>query len=234
LEDAARAFYQQGITSKNDNVKHAAEHLALFLFGDVGFANGQKTVRTSPTTSREKTGDEETDTAKERREFESQRYNDFNSEVKQDAYTNLKSVVTLGLPKEGLTKWQRDKLTEDIIVKVDQAIASDKAHMKFVQGLWKKAREARFDTGSKTRITNAYLARAKTLVPGIRRAMITEALGEVSPRAEEVTEQVTSRRAPTAAGRPGSSSGKVNSKQIDWRRTSDADFLNDNITLKKQ
>lgn len=232
LEDAAKAFYQQGVRSKDDNVKHAAEHLALFLFGDAGFATGTKTgAAGTPKTSEVK----ESDTEKERKEWAAEQLQTFTSSVKEDSYTNLKSIASIGLPKDGITKWQRDKLMDDIVTKVDQAMTKDPAHMKFMQGLWKKAREAGFNTDSKTRIINAYLARAKSLAPGIRRALITEALGNISTRAEEVTEQVTSRRTPSSSGTPArASSGKVNAKQVDWSRTSDADFLNDNVTLKRQ
>ena len=130
----------------------------------------------------------------------------------------------------------KESVRKAAIDEVVKAVKEDKEFGRFKDDLWKKAKANGYRNDDKSRILNASLARAKSLIPGIRRKLIGDALGSSPLEADkrrDVAEKAAARREPGSSGRESAIKGKVpSSKSIDWRRTSDMDILNDNFTLK--
>ena len=228
LEHAVRAFYREGKVRSSEDMVNAANHLALFLFGDTGFANGSKT-----NTKVEK---EEDKTVKSEREtWEREKLQTFDNSVQGDIRSGLKSQILAGFPKEGITDFVRDALVGKIISEIDKSIASDNTHIAFVRRLWAKAKAEGFRSDLKDSIVNAYLSRAKSLTPSIRRRLLSEALGTSFADKNRPAESVTPiRREPGQSGRaPSGNVRNPTAKSVNWKKTSDLDMLNDRVTLKK-
>jgi len=227
LEDALRAFYREGKTRGSEDITNAADHLAIFLFGDPDVASGKKSIT-------RQIEEKEPKVDPEQQKWRQERVNTFRSDVYDSCIDGITPMIQQGIPAE-TSKFMKDALTKSILTEVDKLIASDKTHQSYVDKLWDKAIASGFNKDSKTSITAAYLARAKSLIPSVRRRLITEAgIALVDKGAAEVTEKVAARREPSSGGKAPNSNGKSPSaKQIDWRQTSDLDLLNDNVTLKK-
>lgn len=230
LENIARAFYQEGKNRKDENITISAENLATFLFGDSEFASGNKTnIKAQPKSN---------EVDEERATFQRERFQAFNSDINESVTKDITSTIKAQLDEraKSLSNTMKDLLAEKILKEVDSIIRSDKGHMTHINGLWKKANSSGFSSEYKSRITSAYLERAKALVPGIRRKLVAEVLGttpEEGKRKKEIVEKVVSRREPGGAGRPSSGNIQVTSaKAVNWNKTSDMDFLNGNVTLK--
>jgi hypothetical protein len=132
----------------------------------------------------------------------------------------------------------KDSITKAIIDKVVNTVKADKEFSRYKDRLWKDAKSNGYRSDDKSRIINASLARAKSLVPSIRRGLIAEALGS-SPlengKRREKLETINSRREPGSSGREAAVRDRMPSaKGIDWKKTSDLDFLNDNYVPKGQ
>lgn len=231
IEDMVRLAYKDGTRTKNENLSNSALHMAEYLLGDMSVAEGKKTFV-------EKL-EEKVAPNKEIQEYENRRFNDFNIDVHESLYNSLITEIDKGFKSEdGLTDFMKESVRKAAIDEVVKAVKEDKEFGRFKDDLWKKAKANGYRNDDKTRILNASLARAKSLIPGIRRKLIGDALGSSPLEADkkrDVAEKAAARREPGSSGRESTLKGKIpNSKQIDFKKTTDMDILNDKYTLKGQ
>lgn len=227
FENVIRAFYREGQRRNDASLVASAENLSIFLFDTDEVAQGKKTfvkeeAKTDP------------QVARERSEWEREKSNTFTIAVREEIFNGLKGEIKIS--NQSLTPKMKSLLIADIISEVDAVIKKDGAHMKYVQSLWNKAK-GDYSSEIKSKIISAYLERAKSLVPSIRRRLLSEALGsnvDETKRKLEVTERTQNRREPGSQGRPSGTTVKTHApKSINWDKTSDMDFLSDNVTLKQ-
>ena len=228
LENVIKSFYR---SSKDDNIKNAALHLSEFLFGTSEVAEGKKTfVKEVP--------EEKTDN-KERERWENERYNSFNVDTLSGIHDSLVGVIKTGIDPDGvLSNFMKDAIVNKTIEEIKSQLENDNSHMSYMRTLWSKAKKNGYSSADKSSITTAFLARAKAMVPSIRRKLLAEALGtsaKINEKKRETVESGQNRREPNASGNsPASGQLKtLNPKQVDWSKTSDLDILNGNATLKK-
>lgn len=223
FQNVVRSFFTDGLQRQSEDVQNAAKLFALYLFGDADIATGKK--------SAVKEVRKEDETVKnERQELQRERFETYKTDVATSINSERRNEVLKGFPK--MSNFLRDALHDKIIAEVDRQIASDQSHMKYINSLWKRAMESKYDPSFKTRIKDAYLARAKQIIPTVRRRMLTEAGVTFVNKPVEEQEEVTPRRASSAGRVPGPVKAPT-AKQVDWRKTSDLDILNDKPTLKK-
>lgn len=234
LEDSVRAAFREAKRIGGDsgeNLKNAALVLSNFLFGDMEVAEGKRTFVEASSDKKD------TKVSEERKAWEAERYNNFNIDVNEKIFNSLSTDINSGFKQtDNLTKFMKDSISEQVIKKVVATVRADKLHMKYMDRLWQEAKANGYKETDKTRIYNASLARAKSLIPSIRRQLIAEAIGS-SPseqqRRSTVVDQQKSRREPGASGSvPNTQPKQPSSKRINWKKTSDVDFLNDKYTLK--
>lgn len=152
------------------------------------------------------------------------------TEIYEASRESLLVDAAEGLPKN-LTKWQREKLVEDIADKVDALIQQDPSAVQNLKSLFARARQSRYSRESKARIKSAYLARAKNLLPKVKARLLAQALG-TKPSTKGEGTQVKKRFQGQGGG--GKPTGRTpNADQIDWDKTSDEDLLAGRPTLKK-
>ena len=236
LEQVCRALYNEGQSNNNDNQKYAAQYLSKFLFNDDKVATGEKTFAKP----KEKP-DELKQIDAERTKLAAEKYTSFRADVQSGALDQLSGMIGTKeqIDPEGvISKWAYEKILEDTIREVNNQMVSDKEHMRYMDSLWARGGRDGYSRDLKTRITSAYLARAKALIPRIRNRLISEAMGTSSRNAQRVqsrVSQVSSRREPGQNGSVPRYSGRgpISAKSVDWKQTSDEDFLNDRVTFKK-
>lgn len=237
LQNLVRGFYVEGQRRKNENIINAAEYLSDFVFGDIKIAKGEKNLIPP----------EEPKITEERQKFEAEkakfavdRFQGFSNSISTNADQQLRSFVDIKskVDPDGIfSDFIKETIVGKVLQEVDKQLVADKAHMKYMNSLWNKARDAGYSDEWKSRIISAYLARAKSLVPAIRAKFVSEARGSsarATERDNEVREKVAARKAPSG-GRTSSErrNGPIDAKEINWDKTSDLDLLEDRITYKK-
>lgn len=231
LQNIVQSFFNEGERSKNDNIKLSAENLAIWLFGSEDFASGKKSLpKDSPK--------EDESVKNERAAYKNERFNDFRIDVLEKCSVDLNSAIRISVDKQNISKTLKDLVTDKIQREIDEAIAKDPAHMRLIDSLWKKAASSNYSSDYKSRITSAYLERAKQLEPGIRRKLLGEVIGntpEEGQRKRDIVEKVQSRREPGSEGKPSGpvQAKNIPAKNIDWNKTTDMDFLNDRVEVKQ-
>lgn len=230
LENLVRGFYRDGVKRGDKNVQLSAENLSIYLFDTAEVAEGKKTfIKEEPKP--------DSKLEREKQDFAREKFKDFNINVQEGCFTGIKDIIALD-KIENLSATAQKLLLKEIIAEVDNQITKDTSHMTFVNSLWQKTKNSGYTSDLKSRIISAYLERAKSLVPSIRRRLLADVLGtspEESRRKRDIVERAQSRKEPGSSGRPvsGSQTRTPSAKSIDWNKTSDMDFLNDNTTLKK-
>lgn len=232
IEDVVRIAYADGVKRGDDNLKWGAYYVAQNILGDPSIAEGKKTlvVKDEPSKPDPKVTDERT-------KFENERYNAFNIDVHEAVYNGLVNEVRKGFKDDdGLTKFMRSSIEKAVIDEVVNKVKADKEFSRYKDRLWKEAKSSGYRTDDKSRIINASLARAKSLVSSIRRGLIGEALGNLpseQQKRKDKLETVNSRKEPGSSGRDSSIRQRTPAaKNIDWKKTSDIDFLNDQYVPK--
>jgi len=203
----------------DDNVKNSALHLAKFLFGKID-------VLDKPAGAKEVDPDREA-FEKEKAEFMTQKFNEARTIVNDGITSELNKFIGEGLDNLGITPYMKKVIIKEIQNDVDILLAQNEDHMRQVDSLWKKAAQAGYPADQIARITSTYLARAKPLVPTVRSKVKAELMktGKVVTPTDKLT--------PSGATKSGGRSGPVDAAKVDWRKTTDEQFLNGEITYKK-
>ena len=234
LVDFTRSMFDAGTRNENENLRNAAAVAALYFFGDPKVASGEKEIKLP---ERKKAPEPDSELEKERRSFRQERYTSFYNDIIQDSDRQLENLISDGLdPKNNMTDGMKELVTERVVKEISKALANDSAHTSKMDTLWKKAGDDNFSGRHKAKIIAAYLEAAREILPRIRSKVRANALGIRERRPENRTGETRRRIEPesTTGGGRQSNNGKVNAKNIDWRKTSDLDFLKDNITLKEK
>ena len=235
LENFLRSLHQHGEQSGDDNIKNAALQASLWAFGDKDVATGKKSLTSAPA-STESAG--KTDLEQEKNAFYAERFVAFRSDAVDASTRQLRTSIVKGFDPDGVFNAESKTILVDrILSEVDTALEADEEHMARMKSVWKRAAKAGYAGDWKSRITSAYLERARSVMPAIRqrivKAFITTKQGE-SERLAEQGERGTDRKEVTGSHSP--KGGKVHTptaKEVDWDRTSDLDFLSGKITTKK-
>lgn len=234
LENLVRSFYRD---STDENGQHSALWLSKYLFGNFDVAKGTKTLQEIPDT---KVTAERAELDRERQELQREKYDRFHGDVLVEASEGLGKIIGGDVkidPDKVFTPFMRLQIRKEIVATVDQQLGKDKTHVAYMDSLWEKARKNGYKGDWKSRITDAYLARAKSLVPAVRSRLVAVAMGTTQSRDEDragVVKKIAGRREPGNSGRPSNGAPTTyDPRKVDWSKTSDADFLSDKVVLKR-
>jgi hypothetical protein len=231
FENMVRAMYQQGITSGNEDLANSALHASKYLFDTDEVASGRKSV-----SRRREEAPEAKEIENQRRAFNVERYQEFYKGVNTEIEQSLRAIISRDFDPDGVfTPFLKRKCIEEVMDQVGKALEADSGHMSVMKSRWTRAGRDGYTRDSKDKIVAAYLARARSLVPPIRDKVRREALGTAVKASRKTGVEAEKTRFPKESpiGAPTSkSSGHLNARKIDWRKTSDLDFLEDRITLR--
>lgn len=228
LDQVVKSFYNYGSKHGSEDIKNAAEFLADYLFGDNNYAKSESKVsgiRLEP---------KNPELERERQSYRDRQSSDFQTRSLSDLGNKLTLEINKGFP-EGISEKTKKMIADEVFRTMDMTLGQDKAHMSFMNSLWKKAADEGYTQEASSRIHNAYLERAKKVISSERRKLIAEVTG-VSPAESERLRGISTsneKRVVGGGGKPGGGPSKVAARNVDWKRTSDLDFLNDKVSMKK-
>jgi hypothetical protein len=224
-------FVRQLGNSRDENDRNAALVAARFLFGSDGDAivEGKKTLsRVVEETEEEKA------VKAERNKIADEQYKGFHNTVVNEMHSGLDKIITRGLDPDGtMTDAAKRMLVKEIKEEVGRVLQADANHLKIMDSHWLRSKRKGFNAASKDMIVSAYLSRAKQVVGPIRDKARNEFLGVRKKTSEETTKKIVSAPKSVVNGKAASGERKPQvtaPRKIDWRKTSDLDVLNDNIT----
>lgn len=227
LESLVRTLFNESRSSKNENLENAAKLVSTFLFGDEDVATGKKTFVKQKQDI--ESSEEKKQFDKEKREFHEQQWNLLSRNVS----TSIKSILSkdvsksLNIPDKGLN----EILTEKVLSEIDRLLMNDKSHLDVIDRMWKKASIDGFSDTWKDKIVSAYLARARTVMPSIKNK-VTSKISR-SQNSNDQKDKFNKEISGVGTGKGSKGSNSIPSSKIDYRKTSDADIIDEKITTKK-
>ncbi len=233
-EALVRNAHARGVSEGNDNLKNAALVLAKWAFGDYQFATGEKKSEPPQATQTKDPRLEQ-----EREEFYREKYNDTRNYIETNRLSKLKSEIKRGLdPNDVFNDFTSNLLMNQIIDEIGQELEKDQRHMSQMNSLWKQARKAGFAGNWKDRILTTYLSRARAIMPAIRARNRAEALKDKqqqSDKTRQIAGKSSERKEVPGSGSSGTQrgDGRINTKAVDWGKTTDMDIINDRVTYRK-
>ena len=238
MEDISRSMFRKGTSEGNESMANAAKYLAHFYFGNADIAEGKSTGVTKEDYK------QESEVAKERREWDDQKQLEFRGVIERDLHQQLSDLVTgtdakTGKsrldPDEVLSPFIRNTIIDRVIADIGSTLQADKSHITYMDSLWSRARQNGRTETDKARIISAYLARARSLAPSLRSKYVSEAMGKKVRDVNQKRVKMSSieSKMPSNGRVSGSGQKSYSPKSIDYRKTSDYDILNDDITYKQ-
>lgn len=233
LVNFTRQMYRAGVKNGNDNLKNAALVASLHFFDDPKIASGEKDIKLPNAQKKEDVKDDKLE--RERANFRQEKYSALYNDVVSSFDSQLAEAISDGLdPKNNMTEGIKELIVEKVMKEISKVLSSSKIHSNKMTSLWRRAGDDGFSSSHKSRIVSASLGAAKEIMPRIRAKVRASVLGIRERHSEEQTGSREKRVEPksTVGGGRQSSNGKIDPKKVDWRKTSDLDFIKDNVTLK--
>jgi hypothetical protein len=229
VEDICRNMFNKGIKEGDENVQNAARHLAEYFFGDLLVAEGKRTFVKQPDP---RIAAEASAEAK----YDNERYLTFRGGVANSIQGEMSKLIQEGGRLEGLSSFLQSVISDKIIESVGSTLQQDSNHIRYMDSLWDRAKKNGRTDDDKNRLTAAYIARAKALIPQLRSKFLAEVNGKGPSASADKLKKVASASAradETTAGRPaGTRTTNYDPKRIDYSKTSDEDILNDEVKYR--
>lgn len=221
VDRVLKASYQEGERTDNDNLKYGAAHVSKFIFGDETFASGGKAVP-------DLQFKEDKDLEEERAKFRIEKFTEARDAVVNYSVKRLEAEIKNGLPKD-IPQRLSMIIVDQVIEQIDKSLNKNEEHLNFMKRLWKQAEKGNFSGEHKARISSAYLARARNMVPKLRQTILSELVGESG---ENNGSRQQRRLSP--GGGPPSNTGRqqVTSKNVRYEKSDDLSIIQGNATLK--
>jgi hypothetical protein len=181
LKRALRGAKAHALKNGNKNLANAVDHVNQFYFED-------ETLDTKAEYEDEgaKKTPEQEKYEKKLAELSERDRGTFKNSVDTDWLGEVQTIFMDGLdPDKLLSDWTKTKMLEDCLKEVNKQLSNDPRHMRNMEHLWKNAAAAGYNSESKSRIVTAALARAKQIIPEVRRKLRSEALNERRRRVDK-------------------------------------------------
>jgi len=222
LQNMLQSFYGE----KDENTKNAALVLAEWLFGQDGeaVAKRQKSVaRNMQLTEEQKRLKDESE------QRTTTAFRASAGRVQDTINRGLESLVVKSPtfdPNKVFSPSLRKMGAQEVTKRLMTALSSDSAHMAVMSARWKRARANGYTSDDESKIVSTYLARAKSLIPGIAMKVSDAMLGTKRKAAEDKSDKarVFPKQNNSGAAAAAASSGKSGK---DYSKMSDMDILND-------
>lgn len=177
IKQLLRGAFNKG--GRNDKGELTNLGKAALLVHQYFFDNTDLNEKVKAEGVREKT---ETKAEKEYREkieaLNAREAKNFGDSVDNSYVKRMDNFIREGLDKdERLSAYSKNILVREILTEIKNQLQNDARYMSTLESLHKQARNSNFSNDFKSRIVSTALARAKSLVPEIRKKLVAEMLG---------------------------------------------------------
>ncbi len=215
-----------GREAESQELIDAAKVVNQYVFGTKQFTHPSRLSKDGP---KEENPKEAEINERERALIENQ-FNSAKDSVVGDLDKTINKTIDKYIdPRDSMSGYVKKNATREVGELLESTLQKDRRFMDVYDRLWERALDNNFDAQSMDRIKNAYLSKAKTVLPMIIKSVRNEALKSSSNRSEEDNRD---RKGPLPVGKTRGSAPSSKSKSLSEqaksipRGTSTLDFLN--------
>jgi hypothetical protein len=188
IKTTAGAMAAEAKASNNEDLLTAARIMYQYVMGTSNY--------TGPTTfAKEKSSDEskqDDELNQERLEFFRERFETVQTDLQSRVDGVLKNTIDQNMdPRNSMTGYVKKVAVTEAMNIVKEQIGRDTGFRRLLDRLWEKAADDKFSKASVDKIRSAYLAKAKTLLPGAIKTTRNDALRGLGKRVREESESTT-------------------------------------------
>lgn len=218
---------REGQRTKNENLILAAKHLARATYG----TSDGSIPQVIPLKREVKIDPEKVELQERLQRVENEKLTNFQSDTWTSAKKTFENeLIRIVDPKGELTQFTRSAIIREVEDKVGLELAQDQLYNNQMNQLWRAAIRNNFRPEVKTRVIQAFLARARPSARKIASEIIKEAL----PTSSRVKVDSSTRKAQIGGSAPKTQKvSNIDPKKINYNETSDEDILNDRVVLRK-
>jgi len=221
------AMVQESRRTGNEALQSAATILNQFLFGSTEF---QRPTNLSKEENPQDKGREDK-VAKREQEFTQRQFESTRGELNTRVNSTITRTIEANIdPKGSMSGYLKGAAIREVTEGLQRLTQKDVRFTALADKLWDAAFKDGFSQTSKDRIRQAYLSKAKTVLPALIKQARINALRGVGRRvsSEEVSQQEPRKGPVASGGRPRSqqSSGKIKTAADIPRGMKTIDFLN--------
>src|SRR6266496_4043845 len=175
-----KQIYADGIKHRNRNPESdeakaliaTAKNLSMWAFDDPDIVEKQDDQPRRNTELEEK----EKELSEREQKIATEQYESALRLAKTNLDRHLDKQILDGLNIEN--EFLRDTLLEKVKEEIEKQISSDDSHMRRMQQHWRRAEQEGYSNKAISRIINAYLERARPIIPIVRNRLKNAALGK--------------------------------------------------------
>lgn len=209
IKNTIMSMVQESKRSNNEGLQVAAQLLNQFIFGTSEFTRPTKLAGEQDNT------DERSEVEQERARFTRERFETVRDDLNTKIHNVLKSTIDGHIdPRKSMTDYVRKNAVRDAMDILERVMRQDPRFNTFLDSLWKKAFESKFDRVSTDKIKAAYLSRAKTLLPSVIKKARIDALSGQGKSKRDDNDEESDRRGPVPAGRTPSTQTREKKGEI--------------------
>jgi hypothetical protein len=222
VKNILRAIAQEAKANGNQDLYYSVGHISKRIFNSPNIPDD---IAPPPEILQK-----QTELEKKQKDFESSKQSYFENGISVSAEKRLTAAISNGLdPENTMSPKMRDAIAADTAKEIKDVLRSDKRYLATMNSLFKSAADNGFSPEASEKIINTFLARVKPLINPARQKIRSEYLQEKRNKNEINKSQ--KKFIPTS-GNSGSSTKSLDPRNIDYRRTSDADILSGKINYK--
>lgn len=185
IKDTIISMVREARSSKNEELTKAAEQLNKFIFGTTEFVPHEPLAKEQP-----KSEVDEKLRAREQ-QIVTQKFESTRDELNTKVDNILRKTIDGNIdPRESMTGYVKKNASREALESVTAMIDRDNRFKQLLDRLWERAIKNDFNKEDTDRIKNAYLSKAKTLLPTVIKKARTEALKGMGKRVREEKEEV--------------------------------------------
>lgn len=174
IKQVLRSAYREAQEKGDKNLLNSALWIHKFFFNDSKLED--KVKMEDGIKPKEKTK-EQTEYEKRIKEIDEREYNGFKGAVDESYINQMSKEIRSGLGNdERISPFMQNVLVREILTEIYNQLQKDDSYQGKLNSLWKQAASAKFSSDFKSRIISTALARAKSLVPEVRKRLVKEAL----------------------------------------------------------
>lgn len=220
LDELIVSLDNAGTANGDDNVKNAALLLNMYIHR-TKILPGRTAVAPTPA--------EEEVSEQDKANWEAQQWMEQQTRLAQGrVMAKVHNVLSTNLEKmidnPELTPYIREKLIGDIIRQTVMNLNDDDTHVGNINQLWRRAARMGYDGDSLNSIIRVVLQKITKILPRIKADLETQALGN-EPEKNEQGSKGDTEETPAP---------KRHAREIDWRETSDMDFLSGKVKFREK
>lgn len=217
IKNVIRGIFDHGVKEKDENIQKAAKIINKLVFNSSYNSEPDKVdlKRNKP------------DSDPKIEKFYKEQGQKLHSEVSGAVVASLDKEIEKNLdPTNSMKSGVKKLIVKQIRDEVMQQVAADKSHLSRMDAFWNREKRLGYSGTLKDSIKNAYLSRARSIIPSVRAKVRKEVLGTQKVSDTKLKDKLQSRTNRLPAG-PGSGGKKVVTvAEARKGRMSDKDIIN--------